>query len=111
MGDGKSVLVIEDDDCVMDLVYSEILKLGHTITELLYKRGQEPAIPEGRFDYLVIDGLDGEWKAVGERVNADTKVLVSNDYDLVSEVQGGDGKWKAVHKADLSSGGLVEVLV
>ena len=62
----KSILVIEDNRDIL-VAYTRILEENYNVVPVLYS--ECVVIPRERFDGAIIDGLNGEWEKVAEKIN------------------------------------------
>lgn len=76
-GNGRSVLVVEDDRSDIREYQGFLKDAGYELDCLLYIGRNVKNIPSKHFDYLIVDGLRGEWKNVVNQVDADKKIICS----------------------------------
>lgn len=74
----KSILVVGDNRDIL-VAYTRILEENYNVVPVLYS--ECVAIPRERFDGAIIDGLNGEWEKVAEKIN-----VVAEKINVISTV-------------------------
>lgn len=88
MAGRKSVLLIKGDQRFL-YTYASVLGDNYDVTSRLYKDSNH--IPRGRFDNVVVDDMDGDWKTVADKTNAGTIFVLSDNQSTVEEANGREG--------------------
>lgn len=79
----KTILVIEDDRSMLDM-YETVFESDYNIVPLFYE-GSRTEIPTKEFDGVILDGLNGDCMNLAERIDAERKLIISGDLDIVKE--------------------------
>ena len=85
MSNRRSVLIVEDSREEIEIYKDLFRNKSYNLVTLFY-RDYLTELPSEKFELVIIDGLQGGWRDVSDRINARRKVIIS-------------GKESTVHKA------------
>ena len=109
----KDVLVVGSQQRTLDM-YETILgnlstsRGGAYLSTLVFYDGLKTNLPTSAFDLAIMDGLDGDGLRVARLVNADKKILCSDDTSKYSDEVRKDGL--TLLEKPLRLGNLLEAL-
>ena len=83
--DKKTLLIVEDDSRVLEMYEMELGK-RYNVTSVFYT-GEKTKIPLEKFDRAILDGLNGDCISVAGEINAEKKIVISGDCNLLQKVR------------------------
>ena len=102
-----SVLVVEDCEATLSAYKHVLGDRGYDVTSILYC-GPQTEIPSKRFDAAVLDGLNGNWLDVANKIDSKKIAIVSGDRDIVKAAE--EAGFIARRKLSTNAAKLVEMI-